>query len=216
VIRVNISCVRVLVWCVALFPFLGAVSFAGGSQNVKVDGIFFDDPRSIVMIGGTEYRVGDSVCGGKITAISPADFTVQFHNGAKVFKTTDSLCSKALAGISWEYMQEMRGYFVLVSPVVKDFLNQQRKSQAAANAQEKRPIGEHMLQALEGYKQNIRAIDAPQACTKHRIVTLKMLDIATRGWRLFIDGDAVHAELFFRRAARLSQELNAESFRILP
>ena len=186
-----------VVACVILPVFLACAQNTQGDASSVVEGIFYDERNPVAMIGGKVFRMGDSLCAGKISGISSTAITMQFSDGEREFRVGDGPCRALLVAAAIKQDEQTRKYCAFIRLIAQDFVALQQRF-VADNSHNG---------SIEAFREKIMSTTAPKNCGRYHLLALKMCAIADDGLCLAAKGDTRHSKLFFSRAQRLGEEL---------
>jgi hypothetical protein len=208
---------------------MGASGATQENENCVVKGIFYDENNPRVLVNEELLSLNSYCCGGKIAGIF-ADFIVlEFSYGRREYKLGGVIQQEK---IEVEPIREapktQPSYVNKVNSLVESFMSSHNQNNAALDMQMKQSLfadpneaveirtrASRMLELIQGKKQELAGLSAPDNCKRYHSLTIKLFDLAEDGWRAVLAGNKDKAEVFFDRLLRISQEISRESVSIL-
>jgi len=190
-------------------------------ENSVIEGIFYDQEKPLVVIGGTLYYSGDSICGGKIVDISHDSVTIVVDQVSKEYRLGNAPCRSAgdpdAAGS--DEIKPEREYLDGTNLLIKDFTLKHNENKALFESKRSKrvlmAVSSDMIESVKVYRKQLAAVPAPANCDRYYLLAVKMLDIAEDAWRCSREGEQEQALLLFDRTSRINQEISAESVRLI-
>lgn len=207
--------------------------FAGESatENCKIEGIFYDQNKPVVMICGKLYSIGDPLSVGTIIKISPEKITIRFKNSEKEYSVGDSVSKKFEMETGYIEFQKAAPQAAddldKINSLINDFITKHNQKKvlfdlamtktlfwSKRDTKEMFAIGSKMIELIKDYRQQLSKLSLAQRYARYHSLAIKMFDIAEEAWKALMAGDEQRGEILLNRVLRIFQELTLESNRI--
>lgn len=196
--------------------------------GLKIEGIFYDQNKPVVMIGGNLYYPGDSLSTGTVIKISPEKITIKFRNTQKEYGVGDSVSSEFEAQTGYRPLETpsipATEGFDKINVLLDDFISRYNENknlleQASGkglfgfrrNNPEIASITSKTDKLISDYRQQLLKLAVPAECDRCQSLAIKFFDIAEDSWKALTAGDRRLAEISAERMSRITQELSARS-----
>ena len=219
---------------IGLLPFYSEAAIRGNTEinyqfaerqeggSLKIEGIFYDQNKPVVMIGGNLYYPGDSLSTGTVIKISPEKITIKFKNVQKEYGVGDSVSSEFEAQTGYRSLQPpsipVTDGFDKINALLEDFISRYNENKTlleqASSRRDNKEISDITSKTdklISDYRQQLLELSVPAECDRCQSLAIKFFDIAEDSWKALTAGDRRLAEILAERMLRITQELSVRS-----
>lgn len=177
-------------------------------NHYKIEGIFYDKVKPAVMVGGKIRFVNDSVCGGKITNISPDEVTINFENIEKEYKVGD-LITGEIESVS-EYLKRVDSVINSLKANDKEIGILVTQAKTAGNIGAIIALLPKMVEFIKQHKEQLSDISVPLRCKRLHSLILEWLQLQEDIVIKYTKGSLEQAMYFYNQAQGSLEKLNQE------